>query len=165
VLQADGYNGIEGETTVAGIGEPVIVDLSNWDNTGLIKLVENEKEQITPEALKGGFKADAGKSRVDLIPPDVLLELGNLYALGAAKYADDNWKLGMEFKRVYSAMMRHTLKWWAGEELDSVDGQHHLDSVIWCAVALRYYMLHYEKYKEFDSRTNTPVRAEEGNQK
>ena len=123
------------------------------------------KERITEEDLKGGYKADEGKSRVDLIPPDVLLELGNLYGMGARKYADDNWKLGMEYKRVYSAMQRHALKWWNGEELDQVDGQHHLDSVIWSAITLRYYMLHYEEYKDFDSRNNTPIRATNKNQK
>jgi len=157
-LQVAGTSCPEGVTTVAGSGEPTIVRL-------IQPTFIDELEQITPEALKGGFKADAGKSRVDLIPPDVLLELGNLYALGAKKYDDDNWKLGMEFKRVYSAMQRHALKWWGGEEYDQVDGQHHLDSVIWCAVALRYYMLHYEEYKEFDSRKSAPKRAVEGSQK
>ena len=122
---------------------------------------ENELAQITPEALKGGFKADAGKSRVDLIPPEVLLELGELYAMGAAKYADDNWKLGMEYNRVYGALLRHLYKWWGGEEFDQVDGQHHLQSVIWCAIALRYYTKHEEQYKEFDSRWKAPVRAKE----
>jgi hypothetical protein len=124
-----------------------------------------EYEQITDEALKGGFKADDGKSRVDLIPPDVLIELGKLYGLGAKKYADDNWKIGIEYKRVYAALLRHIYKWWAGEELDQIDGQHHLDSVIWCAVALRYYQLHYDKYSKFDSRQDKPVRATEGSQK
>lgn len=124
-----------------------------------------EYKQITEEALKGGFKADADKSRVDLIPPEVLIELGNLYGMGAKKYADDNWKIGMDYKRVYAALLRHVYKWWAGEELDQTDGQHHLDSVIWCAVALRYYMLHYDKYAQFDSRNDKPIRATEGNQK
>lgn len=127
--------------------------------------MKDERNQITEETLKGGFKADAGKSRVDLIPPDVLIELGNLYAMGAAKYADDNWKIGMEYKRVYAAMLRHAFKWWSGEEFDQTDGQHHLDSVIWCGVALRYYMLHYDKYEQFDSRTNAPILATEKNQK
>jgi hypothetical protein len=127
--------------------------------------MSTEKEQITKEALRGGFKADANKSRVDLIPPDVLLELGNLYAMGAKKYADDNWKIGMDFKRVYAAMLRHSYKWWAGEENDQVDGQNHLDSVIWSAIALRYYMLHYDDYKQYDSRNDSPIRAKENNQK
>lgn len=113
---------------------------------------EEERKQITPEALLSGFKSDAGKSRMDLIPPEVLIELGNLYSLGAEKYDDNNWKIGMEFGRVYAAMQRHANKWWAGEENDSVDGQHHLDSVLWCAVALRYYMLKYPEYEKFDSR-------------
>ncbi len=127
--------------------------------------VAKEKEQITAEALKSGFKADAGKSRIDLIPPEVLLELGNLYALGAEKYDDNNWKIGMDFGRVYAAMQRHALKWWAGEELDQIDGQHHLDSVIWCAVALRYYMLEYKDYEKFDSRKAAYKLAEKKEQK
>jgi hypothetical protein len=128
-------------------------------------MIIDEKKQITEEALASGFKADAGKSRVDLIPPDVLLELGNLYGMGAKKYSDDNWKLGMDYKRVYAAMLRHIYKWWAGEEIDMVDGQHHLDSVLWCAATLRYYMLHYDEYSKFDSRNTPPTRATEGTQK
>lgn len=119
----------------------------------------SEAAQITETALEEGFKADAGKPRMDLIPPDVLLELGKLYALGASKYEDDNWKLGMDFKRVYAALQRHVLYWWGGEETDPIDGQHHLDSVIWCAIALRYYMLHYDTYEKFDSRRKSPTKA------
>lgn len=125
----------------------------------------NEREQITENALKGGFKSDVGKPRIGLIPPDVLIELAKLYTIGAEKYSPNNWRLGMDFERVYSAMQRHALKWWNGEELDPVDGQHHLDSVIWGAVALRYYMLHYDDYKDFDTRYSNPTRAEDKNQK
>lgn len=124
-----------------------------------------ESDKITPENLKGGYKSDDGKSRMDLIPPEVLIELGNLYGMGSKKYADDNWKIGMEFKRVYAAMQRHANKWWAGEELDQTDGQHHLDSVIWGAMSLRYYMLHYDKYEQFDSRKAKPILAEAKDQK
>ncbi len=127
--------------------------------------VQMEKDLITEEALKGGFKADAGKSRVDLIPADVLLELGELYGMGAAKYSDDNWRLGMDYKRVYAALLRHLYKWWEGEELDQVDGQHHLASVLWCGMTLYHYQLHPDKYTEFDSRQNKPVRAIKTNQK
>lgn len=122
-------------------------------------------ERITAQDLKAGYKADEGKSRLGLIPPDVLIELGNLYAMGAKKYADDNWKLGMEYSRVYDAMLRHAFKFWAGEDFDQTDGQHHLDSVIWCAIALRYFELHPEEYARFDSRKKKPVRAAEGDQK
>lgn len=70
----------------------------------------------------------------------------------------------MDFERVYSAMQRHALKWWNGEEYDEVDGQHHLDSIAWCAFTLRYYMLHYEDYAKYDCRNRSPVRAKENNQ-
>lgn len=124
-----------------------------------------ESDKITEEALKGGFKADAGKPRMGLIPPDVLIEVAKLYTMGAAKYSDDNWKLGMDYYRVYDAMQRHANYFWAGEERDPIDGQHHLDSVIWCAMTLRYYQLHEEQYKEFDSRKKAPVRAKNAGQK
>jgi hypothetical protein len=112
----------------------------------------NESLQINPETLKQGLKSDVGKSRIGLIPPTELLELGDLFGLGANKYCDYNWTLGMDFHRLYDAMMRHALKWWAGEENDSVDGQTHLVSVAFGALCLLHYMNNYEKYSKFDDR-------------
>ena len=83
-----------------------------------------------------GRKNDQGKARYDLIPPDSLEALAELYALGANKYGDRNWEEGVEFGRVFSAMMRHAWAWRKGEKCDSEDGQHHLASVAWCAFAL-----------------------------
>jgi hypothetical protein len=118
------------------------------------------KESITDKDLEQGYKADTGKSRIGLIPPKELLELGDLFALGAKKYSDHNWALGMDFHRLYDAMMRHALKWWSGEERDPVDGQHHLTSVAFGAFCLLYFMNNYEKYQKFDDRLHlqTPER-------
>ena len=100
---------------------------------------------------EGGRKDDGGKPRMDLIPAGPLFELAKVYTIGSAKYGDYNWHKGMKFGRVFAAMMRHAWKWWRGEEFDP-DGQHHLDSVAWCAFTLRYYMLHNKKYQQFDDR-------------
>lgn len=85
-------------------------------------------------------KRDAGKPRMDLIPPDELLELGALFALGAVKYDDDNWREGdgLEWNRLYAAAQRHLTKWWAGEDYDDEDGQPHLIAVAFCALTLRW---------------------------
>lgn len=99
-----------------------------------------------------GHKDDAGKPRFDLIPMEVMLELAKLYTLGAKKYDDHNWKKGLSYSRTHSAMMRHFVFWWLGEDIDPDNGQHHLDSVIWNAIALRYFELHRDKYKQFDDR-------------
>jgi hypothetical protein len=96
-------------------------------------------------------KSDTGKIRMDLIPAGPLMELARVYTIGSAKYGDYNWMKGMKFGRVFAAMMRHAWKWWRGEEFDP-DGQHHLDSVAWCAFTLRYFRLYEKKYQEFDDR-------------
>lgn len=83
-----------------------------------------------------GRKDDSGKPRYDLIPPMPLDELAKVYTMGAAKYGDRNWERGMQFGRVFAALMRHAWAWWRGEKCCSIDGQHHLASVAWCAFAL-----------------------------
>lgn len=97
-------------------------------------------------------KYDTGKTMLSLVPAGPLVELAKVYTLGAKKYTPYNWANGFAFSRVESAMMRHLMRWWDGEELDPDDGQHHLDSVAWGAFTLRHFMLDYEKYREFDDR-------------
>lgn len=86
-----------------------------------------------------GRKDDAEKiDRYDLIPPEALRALARLYGIGARKYAARNWEKGIAYGRVYRALLSHLETWRMGEDWDP-DGQHHLDSVIWNAVALRTY--------------------------
>lgn len=86
-----------------------------------------------------GSKKDFGKARYDLIPPEALDALADLYGVGARKYADRGWETGMSWGRIFGAMMRHGWAWWRGETYDQTDGQHHLIAVSWCAFALFTY--------------------------
>jgi len=96
-----------------------------------------------------GRKDDIGKLRYDLIPPGPLSELAKVYTIGAAKYDDRNWENGIKWGRIFGAMMRHAWAWWGGEIHDPKDGQHHLASVAWCALAL----MEFERTKvDFDDR-------------
>lgn len=89
--------------------------------------------------INEGVKFDTGKPRYDLIPADSLHELAKLYSMGAIKYGDRNWEKGMAWGRIFGAMMRHSWAWFRGEQFDPEDGQHHLASVAWCALALMSY--------------------------
>jgi hypothetical protein len=89
--------------------------------------------------MPGGKKNDAGKLRYDLIPPGPLAELAKVYTLGAAKYGDENWKLGIEKHRLVAAMMRHVEAYRAGITVDPDDGQHPLASVAWYCFALMWF--------------------------
>ena len=73
------------------------------------------------------MKLDAGKPRTDLLPPDVLMALGNVLSVGAMKYAARRWEGGMSWGRVYGAASRHLFAFWAGEDLDEETGLPHID--------------------------------------
>lgn len=72
-----------------------------------------------------------------------------VYTMGARKYADRNWEKGLTWGRVFAAMMRHAWAWWGGEERDRENGQHHLASVVWAALALMEYE---HTHRELDDR-------------
>ncbi len=114
-----------------------------------------EADKITLETLKSGYKADDGKARFSLIPPKFLKALAELFTMGAKKYSDFNWFLGMDYSRVYDAMNRHANAWWDGEQNDPIDGQNHLISVAWGACVLYIYDIMPEKFKKFDDRMHT----------
>lgn len=71
-------------------------------------------------------KNDAGKSRVDLIPPTVLEELGHVLRIGAEKYDADNWRRGAEWRRYIGASLRHIYAFARGEDKDPETGYSHL---------------------------------------
>lgn len=83
-----------------------------------------------------GRKDDNGKLRFDLLPVEPLRKLVDVYTRGARKYADNNWRQGLAYGRVFGAMMRHAWAWWGGEQDDPENGQHHLAAVAWGALTL-----------------------------
>jgi hypothetical protein len=106
-----------------------------------------------------GRKDDSEKlARFDLIPPRPLWMLAELYGLGAKKYSDRNWENGIAYCRIFAAMMRHAWAWFRGEKYATDDGQHHLTSVVWCAMALIEYE---ETHPEMDDRPWAPITTKE----
>lgn len=86
-----------------------------------------------------GLRYDAGKLRLDLIPPEWIEALGAVLTAGAAKYADRNWELGMKWSKCHGPMMRHIVKWLKGERDDPETKCRHLAHVAWNALALMVY--------------------------
>ena len=126
----------------------------------MIKHFRGETKLAERRILREGAKDDSVKlARFDLMPADVLWELACLYGTGAIKYDERNWELGIKYGRVYGALNRHLNLWWLGEEQDSNNKQHHLDSVIWNAMALRAYQL--RGMSSFDDRPNRPFQKGE----
>lgn len=100
------------------------------------KTIEKERQQLLdharlrdgtpiPEPVSscpsgGAKKFDAGKPRMDLIPPVVLRLMADVLEFGTRKYGPNNWASGegLPWSKLYAALQRHLNDWWEGKILD-----------------------------------------------
>lgn len=93
-------------------------------------------EQITQNETDKGLKYDAGKTRWELFPVEVLEEVAKVFTYGAQKYDADNWRDGMKWRRFIGALWRHVSAWMMGEDKDPETGFNHLAHAICCLIML-----------------------------
>lgn len=92
-------------------------------------------EQRITDPVTGGAKGTKAE-RFSLLPRGPLGEVARLYAFGATKYDDNNWRKGYAWHLSSDALERHLALWLAGEDTDEESGCHHLASVVFHAFAL-----------------------------
>lgn len=116
---------------------------------GIFTVVEpNPKYDLTDDGK--GKKYDSGKSMVGTLCrvfPRALLGIGQCILFGTTKYPDPkNWvKVENAFTRYQDSMMRHYLKFLAGQEKDSETNLLHLKHMVWNALAiLELYLMEHE---------------------
>lgn len=100
-----------------------------------------------------GKKYDSGKSMVGALCrvfPHALLAIGLCIEFGTHKYPDPkNWqKVDGAFERYQDSIMRHYLKFLAGQEKDSETSLNHLSHMAWNVLAVLE--LYLRKHKEYD---------------
>jgi len=110
--------------------------------------VKQEKEIRITDSDTGGQKG-LKDVRYDLLPWHSLDEVARLYARGAEKYDEHNWRKGYAWSLSFAAMMRHARAFWEGEDIDPELGTHHLASVVFHALALMEFT---ETHPEKDDR-------------
>lgn len=81
-------------------------------------------------------KFDDGKLRYDLVSAIGLEEIVKVYTYGAHKYADNNWRKGLKWSRIFAAIMRHLWAFWRGENVDKESGLPHLAHAGWGILSL-----------------------------
>ena len=96
----------------------------------------HEERRAPPAPADPGVRFDGGKFRFDLLPMGPITELVNVLGYGSRKYQDDNWRKGLPYKATWGAMIRHAVKWYAGEQIDEESGCRHLAMVMWNAMVL-----------------------------
>lgn len=101
------------------------------------------------EGYPEGVKFDQDKPRMDLLPPFPLMQVAMVLGHGAKKYADHNWRKGMDFSRPYAAALRHLCAWNDGEDIDPESGLNHIDHALCELMFLRQYI---KDFPERDDR-------------
>ncbi|AQT25760.1 hypothetical protein EniyanLRS_86 [Mycobacterium phage EniyanLRS] len=122
--------------------------------------------EVRKTSKTGGQKGSKPQQPA-LIPSDILLELSEVYAIGAEKYDDHNWRKGYEWQLSINAAMRHLMLFNAGEDYDickcekqndppaypckgcGATGKKHILMCAWHCMSLAWYM---NNKPEFDDR-------------
>lgn len=122
---------------------------------GVVPLMAQDlsRSETRTTSSTGGMKG-VKPEQYQSIPVRALRELAEHYAKGAAKYEDHNFRKGYEWSKSYSALLRHLLAFWEGEDIDPETGSKHVTAVAWHALALSTFM---DEHPEFDDRYVPPT--------
>lgn len=108
----------------------------------------------------GGYKGSMDnpqKLPIWLVPKAYIESCARSLRHGAKKYAPNNWRRGMAYTEVYSALQRHLLAWLEREGPDEDSGLSHLDHAAACLA----FLCEYEARPEYHKFDNRLVRPEE----
>jgi hypothetical protein len=111
------------------------------------------KEMVTKKSTKqrknkrvlGGIKFDQDKPRMELISELATEGLAYVLTYGAKKYTtkisggEDNWRKGMEWRRLIGAALRHLMAFSRGEDIDPESLRPHIDHLACCVMFLSEY--------------------------
>lgn len=90
----------------------------------------------------GGTKHDSDKPRMDLLDAEALEELTKVLTFGAKKYAVENWRKGISFRRLLAAALRHVFAFMRGEDKDPETGLSHMAHAMCCAMFVIWMQRH-----------------------
>ncbi len=103
---------------------------------------------------KTGGEKGTKAERFELLPWDQLAKVARHYAIGAEKYAANNWRRGYDWSLSFGAMQRHLAAFWSGDDVDEETGSPHLAAAVFHCFALMLFM---DEYPELDDRPSTAL--------
>lgn len=84
------------------------------------------KEEEEKKQTQQGTKFDQDKPRMDLLDPSFTIGVAKVLTFGANKYEANNWRKGIQFSRLISAIHRHLAAIQQGEFIDPESGEPHV---------------------------------------
>jgi 5'(3')-deoxyribonucleotidase len=118
----------------------------NWDSEGKCTCEKPKQE---------GLRFNEGKTRYDLVPAFAQEQYAKVLTVGANKYAERNWELGMKWSKVIASLERHIQAIKRGEDFDPEDGLLHSAHAMCNAAFLTEY---YKIYPQGDDRPHKYLR-------
>ncbi len=126
--------------------------------------VDTTSPAMSTSVEEGGYKADQGKVRLELIAPEFIFGTGEVLTFGAQKYSDRNWEQGMHWSRPFGAAMRHMWAWWGGKTPTSenylfgdLDGETKLSHLKHASCCIMFLMAYEARgMNQFDDRFAGP---------
>lgn len=101
--------------------------------------------------IGGGNRFNTNKPRVELLVPEAMEEVARVWAFGAEKYDDHNWKKGIGVTSIIGCILRHTFKIMKGEDIDDESQCLHAAHII-CNASMLIYFFRRNRYGELDDR-------------
>lgn len=100
---------------------------------------ETEKAAFKGRTFQTGAKRDAddGKPRMDLIPPELMIALGNVFRDGAAHYGEHNWEKGIPLNQHIASLLRHVVAIMVGDHSENHDEKMAANVAMFIATARR----------------------------
>lgn len=134
------------DTTQTGAELNGHLELKNWEPAVWLDLTATlpvpTKPALTEEV---GVKYDDDKPPMSLVPYAPVAFVAQVLAFGAKKYDAHNWRKGMAWSRLISAIERHIGKFKDGEDIDPESGLPHLaHAATGCLFLIQYWLDHPE---------------------
>jgi len=106
---------------------------------------------LTPDKnIGGGKRFNEGKTRFDLAPTFAQEQYAKVLTIGAEKYGEKNWQLGMKWSKVLASLERHLQAIKSGVDYDHETGLLHSAHVMCNAAFLTEY---YRIFPQGDDRS------------
>ncbi len=99
--------------------------------------------------MKKAKRYNKGKPKISLISSIAITALAVVLTHNIKKYGKYNWQKGLPWTETIDSLLRHTLAFLDGEDLDPDSGLPHVDCIAANAMFLQH---HFRKNKEFDDR-------------
>lgn len=152
IVVLDGWEESGGATAEVALGRALKLPILAYPELHPVEAIDPEPPRVSPLARptgevrvtdpKTGGQKGVKPERLDLIPPEPILELARVFGYGGGKYAPHNYLRGYAWGLSIRALEHHILRWKLGRTNDEESGYHHLAHAMWHCMALMMFEWH-----------------------